>query len=64
MSTNTEMPKGITRGYSTAFRQMIVEAVARALTIQELNDLDDAALAAENARIQAQTPVKLYDGAP
>jgi hypothetical protein len=36
------MPKGITRGYSNAFLTMIGEAAAKALTIKELKDLDDA----------------------
>jgi hypothetical protein len=39
---STAMPKGITRGYGNAFLDMIGEAAAKALTIKELKDLDDA----------------------
>lgn len=41
MST-TGMPKDITRGYSTSFRSMLVDTDAKALSIQELNALDEA----------------------
>ena len=41
MSADTSMPKGITRGYGEAFRQMVSEVAARALSIKDLENLDD-----------------------
>ena len=38
------LPKALTRGYSTSFQTMLKEAAAKALTIQDLKDLDDADL--------------------
>jgi hypothetical protein len=53
------MPKGLTRGYSNAFLTMIGEAAAKALTIKDLEHLDDAemeladSIARDNARIDS-----------
>lgn len=36
------IPEGLTRGYSNAFLTMIGEAAAKALTIKDLENLDNA----------------------
>jgi len=41
------LPKALTRGYSHAFTTMLKEAAAKALTIKDLKDLDDADLERE-----------------
>lgn len=64
MSTSTEMPKGITRGYSTAFRQMLTEAAVRALSIKDLEALDSADVEREIARAELARRVELEDGTP
>jgi hypothetical protein len=52
------MPKGLTRGYSNAFLTMIGEAAAKALTIKDLENLDDTEMveAQVNARGRANNP--------
>jgi hypothetical protein len=49
---STEMPKGLTRGYSSAFLTMIGEAAAKALTIKDLENLDSLECYREIARTE------------
>ena len=52
------LPSGLTRGYAKSFKDMLVEMVAKPLTIRELRDLDDAEAieAAVNAHGRAHNP--------
>lgn len=43
------LPSGLTRGYAKSFKDMLVETATKVLTIKDLNDLDDAELAHDNA---------------
>lgn len=51
------LPSALTRGYAKSFKDMLVEPVAKVLTIKDLTDLDDAEVeAAVNARGRENNP--------
>lgn len=62
MST-TGMPKELTRGYSTAFQDMLATAPPKVLSVKDLEDLDDAEFSAKIARSEPQNPIKSEDEA-
>jgi hypothetical protein len=49
---STEMPKGITRGYAKSFKDMLVATAAKALTIKDLERLDDVECYQEIAKAE------------